>query len=200
MDKLLSILKQGIGFAPPPPLHPIHPPSHPPGHVPRPRHRGPAYRRRQERRQAVKTDAGQAEQEVVAEEANNNEKVIEEKESGDKAEQVLEFKCELCDFSSNWNNGLAVHMSKKHNVLEQLDGHAEVCDISDDEKDKYLSTKHYWKSGYLGSGYQTYLDACDLVDEMNFKTEEFEVERDKVLEARRAALGKDNYKYYPPWS
>ena len=32
------------------------------------------------------------------------------------------FDCELCDFVSNRKNGVAVHMNRKHQNIEQLDG------------------------------------------------------------------------------
>jgi len=53
------------------------------------------------------------------------------------------FKCEICDFSSVWLNGLNIHISRKHSTIEQLDGHNE--DNSDDEK--YSNTRHYWVRG-----------------------------------------------------
>ena len=38
-----------------------------------------------------------------------------------KGAEEASFECELCDFVSNRKNGLAVHMSRKHPNLEQLD-------------------------------------------------------------------------------
>ena len=41
------------------------------------------------------------------------------------AQQVSEFTCLLYDFTIKWQNGLAVHMAKKHSKIEQGDGHFE---------------------------------------------------------------------------
>ena len=111
---------------------------------------------------------------------------------------VTDFKCEICDFSSNWKNGLEIHMSRKHSFIEQLDGN---CSLSDEDKDddhKYLETLQYWKSGKLSSVYQTYLDANEIIDESNFEEDVKKMEKEKILEARKSAFGED-FKYYPPW-
>ena len=43
------------------------------------------------------------------------------------AEKVSEsFECPLCDFTSKWQNGLNVHMARKHSKLDQLDGASEI--------------------------------------------------------------------------
>ena len=43
-------------------------------------------------------------------------------ETETEAEQAIEdFSCHICDFKSIWGNGLAIHMTKKHAHLEQLD-------------------------------------------------------------------------------
>ena len=60
--------------------------------------------------------------------------------------------CEICDFNSNWKNGLEIHMTKKHSSVEQLDGNVTFDD--DDMDEEYKRTQHYWKSGWLGSVYQ----------------------------------------------
>ena len=90
-------------------------------------------------------------------------------------------------------------MAKIHSQLEQLDGHVE---IETDEKlcdEKYLNTKHYWAKGYLGGGYQTYIDALEVVDNIDFTEEEKNREKARILESRKDALG-ENYRYFPPWS
>ena len=33
-----------------------------------------------------------------------------------------EFRCEICDFTTNRRKGLHIHISKKHAKIEQLDG------------------------------------------------------------------------------
>jgi hypothetical protein len=65
----------------------------------------------------------------------------------------MDFSCFICDFESIWANGLKIHMAKKHENLEQVDGNEE---IEDDYI--YSETEHYWKTGKLGTIYQTYLD------------------------------------------
>ena len=54
--------------------------------------------------------------------------------SAEKAKE--EFSCDICDFTSNWANGLNIHMTRKHDKVEQLDGCVDV-----EEDDKYLSSK-----------------------------------------------------------
>ena len=66
------------------------------------------------------------------------------------------------------------------------------------KSEKYLETENYWKTGNLGTIFQTFLDA-NLIVEKSELTEEFKaIENEKILEARKRAFGKD-YKYYPPW-
>ena len=89
-------------------------------------------------------------------------------------------------------------MARKHDndVIEQLDGNNDFDENYTDEK--YYRTQHYWETGYLGSGYQNFLDANDILEEVIIEKKEREHEKDKVLYARKEALG-DNYKYFPPW-
>ena len=51
-----------------------------------------------------------------------------------------DFPCLICDFVSNWESGLLIHMSKKHSMMEQVYGNVTL--ISDDlvEDDKYADT------------------------------------------------------------
>ena len=61
------------------------------------------------------------------------------------ADKVVEgFPCDICDFTSSWKNGLAIHMSRKHSVIEQLDGNS---DHDADNDDQYSRTQLYWKTG-----------------------------------------------------
>ena len=114
------------------------------------------------------------------------------------ADQVLEeFQCGLCDFKSNWANGLSIHMTRKHPHIEQLDG----CDsIRDDlEDDDNCMISRYWKEGKLGSIFQTYLDVLDIIEKSELSEKSKDDERAKVLEARKDAFGKD-FELFPPWS
>ena len=54
-------------------------------------------------------------------------------------------------------------------------------------------------SGYLGTAYQTYLDAIKIIDNSDMNECEKEKENFKILEARRQAFG-PNFKNFPPWS
>ena len=51
------------------------------------------------------------------------------------------FHFKLCDFESNRESGLNIHMSRKHKTLEQIDGHIEFNDIDteyDDMDDNFF--------------------------------------------------------------
>ena len=100
----------------------------------------------------------------------------------------------MCDFASNWANGLSIHMTRKHGRIEQLDGCNDV-----EESDKYFSTRHYWKEGRISTVFQTYLDATDVIEESELSEEEENVEKTKLLEGRKLAFG-NSYEFFPPWS
>ena len=88
-------------------------------------HRGPAYHRRQVRRREAAAAAGNTTSEAEEAPRVSNEKVNNNTEVFDAAEKVVDmniedvsksekdehhesqkFECEICDFSSNWSNGL----------------------------------------------------------------------------------------------
>ena len=134
-------LKAGLGSLPPPP--------------PYVRHRPPAYYRRQDRRKVARAAAEQeatpAEQACVESDENNPNEVnsLQNDEEAneivrEKSQEVAEkaskqFECLICDFTSNWENGLKVHMARIHSKIDQIDGHS---DQPDDEK--YTGSRHYW--------------------------------------------------------
>ena len=101
------------------------------------RRRSPSYFRRQERRRAARATE---KVDVVAEKASeiaevqNNEESEEDlrstsaSEKNDKVAEQASFDCELCDFVSKRKSGLAVHMSRKHPNLEQLDGNSSLSE------------------------------------------------------------------------
>ena len=203
-------LRVQLGQVPGPPHHQVYP-SKPSHH----HSRGPAYQRRQERRQAARTaeehlsptarvsDKNSSDVLPAAEASNPNE--TEQDEVAEKSEEIsdansaeqakCEFLCNICDFKSNWANGLNIHMTRKHPHIEQLDG------ISDDldNEDIYFKTSQYWKEGKLTSIYQTYLDVLEIIEKSELTDESKDVERAKVLEARKNAFGKD-FEFFPPWS
>ena len=151
--------------------------------VPTLRRRSPSYSRRQERRKAARAACEQPpSSDVVAEEANKNSdkevNVTEEEKVADEAS--FEYPCEICDFKSNRESGLHIHMSRKHKTLEQIDGHSEYNDIDteyDDEIEDYL------KTGVLGSGGQLWEDLLFYLKRSKDKLE--------ALEARRFAIERE---------
>ena len=207
-------LKADIGYVPPP-----FPPPH--SHGPPPRvHRSPSYRRRQERRKAAlaasydatpadkaAVNNHEAEQapctptEVSVEVIEENEEVIEnseeeEEETVQSAEKLKEnFECPICDFTSKWENGLNVHLGRKHSKLDQLDGFSEV----DDEDQNYDDTIHYWKTGWLGTMYHSYLAANNVIDTSDLQEDLKRKEKEKILQARKTAFG-NSFSNFPPWS
>ena len=123
-----------------------------PRSLPARRRKSPSQIRRDQRRKelfiAKKTAAS----------VDTTEETIEDSAGKDAEKPDEYFYCELCDFKSNWNTGVTIHMTRKHHNLEQLDGIVE--DLEEDEK--YLSTQHYWKEGRIGTVYQTFLDVNDI--------------------------------------
>ena len=97
------------------------------------------------------------------------------------------FKCKTCDFTSVWKNGLLVHVARKHVPKHEYD-----------EDEKYENTENYWKEGTLGFEYQYYCDANEILDEIDIDSDVRDIEKDKILNARKAALG-NSYRNSPPW-
>ena len=104
----------------------------------------------------------------------------------------------MCDFESNWANGLNIHMVRKHANIEQLDGSVSLSDNLD-EHDRYLKTIMYQKEEKLGTVYQTFLDVIDVIETSDLKEEAKDVEKDKVLETRKKAFGNE-FQHFPPWN
>ena len=63
----------------------------------------------------------------------------------------------MCDFTSTWKGGFNIHIGRKHKLLplDRGDFSSELNELDD----CYEGSKHYWKSGYLGQGYQAFIDA-----------------------------------------
>ena len=186
-------LRANLGYLPPPNHHGYN--RGPPVNRP------PAYFRRQECHKAARVSA--EEESVQAEQAQDciqaddisSETDVCIPEKKEEAEEAIQrFECEICDFQSNWQNGLNVHMLRKHSKIDQLDGHTDVS--TDDEK--YAGSKLYWMKGWLGAAYQSYLDAYDTIENCDFSENEKNVEKVKLLDARKAALG-DSYLHFSPW-
>ena len=77
-------------------------------------------------------------------------------------------------------------MTKKHANIEQVDGNDTVLE---DEDDKYTETEHYWKTGRLGTIYQTFLDVNKIIDSSNLQGESKKLEKEKALDSRKFAFG-----------
>ena len=72
-------------------------------------------------------------------------------------------------FYSNFENGLKVHLARKHSKVEQLDGHHDEVDEDDDF---YAGSKHFWKNGWLGGAFQSFCDANQVVDTCDISEED----------------------------
>ena len=133
---------------------------------------------------------------AVKAQQNQNE-VDETQKVAEKAK--VSFKCEICDFESTWENGLKIHMSRKHSKIEQVDGCQDI-DFEDLEKKdtRYDETDHYWRSGRIGIAYHAFLDAISVIEESDLPIDLKEKEKDKILEARKSVFG-DKFCDFPPW-
>ena len=67
----------------------------------------------------------------------------------------------------------------------------------DDDK-KYSGTDHYWRTGRLGTVFQCFLDANEIIENSNLETDMKNEEKGKILEARKIAFGK-YFRKFPPW-
>ena len=75
---------------------------------------------------------------LIEEEVVDEVVILENSISVEENDEVKVFRCELCDFKSNWSNGLSIHMARKHSNVEQLDGNNTFNEESD-EVFKYLA-------------------------------------------------------------
>ena len=121
------------------------------------RRRCPSYYRRQERRRAARAEAEEAgsaaenkenddtsitiESEELSEASEDNSESVEGAIADKEAEEVSitkvsdEFRCEICDFTTNRRKELHIHISKKHAKIEQLDGNTTLCSESESDDD-----------------------------------------------------------------
>ena len=81
--------------------------------------------------------------------------------------------------------------------MQQLDGNESLSEEPLDEE--YYRTRHYWEKGRLGTAYQAYIDANELIEKSDLNKDAKEKEKAKILEDRKTAFG-IHYKYNPPWS
>ena len=176
----------------------------------------PARQRRRARRAAARnasTEETKKKTETVEESDLNNE-IAEQvtakaTETSDKLAETArdliaekakpDFPCVICDFVSNWEGGLHIHISRKHSTIEQVDGNNSLVGDDPEEDLKYDISSHYWKTGKLGTGYQAFLDANEIINASSLDEESKSDEKDKVLEARKCAFG-ERFIHMPPWN
>ena len=109
------------------------------------RHRSPSYFRRQERRRAARQSTNYEESDKVgaakvatnSTEENAVKVTTTEKNAAEAPKVDNDFSCEICDFQSNRRTGLQVHMSRKHALIEQIDGNTTLL-VDDDKADEEL--------------------------------------------------------------
>ena len=46
---------------------------------------------------------------------------------------------------------------------------AGICVVDEEDDDKYSTTEHYWKTGHLGTIYQTFIDVNKIIDSSNLQ-------------------------------
>ena len=112
--------------------------------------------------------------------------------------ETVEFKCKLCEFKSHRNNGLTVHVGRKHQNIDQLDGNTSLDILNYENDNLYENTKDYWINGYIGRTYQTFIDAIQMVEESTLDEAEKKIEKEEILNARKEAFG-DDFRFYAPW-
>ena len=49
--------------------------------------------------------------------------------------------------------------------------------------DKYERTSHYWKKGYLVRGYQSFIDAAEIIEESELSEDAKDDEKQKILDS-----------------
>ena len=106
---------------------------------------------------------------------------------------VSVHECEFCDFRSAWEFGLTVHYSMKHKNIPQIDGNlsflTKEVDLEDNLEDElYKNTEHYWKTGYIGTVYQSYLDVMKIIDNSSLNEKEKIAQKEAILAARKDAF------------
>ena len=118
--------------------------------------------------------------EKVATKARSSNVVIQAAQEG--------FQCQSCEFRSKWDTGFKVHMQCLHGDKAQ-------ADITE----KYESTANYWKSGFLGTVYQRFLDVNDVINGMDFTVQEKAEAKNAILEAGKPAFNCKNWIDFPSW-
>ena len=87
-------------------------------------------------------------------------------------------------------------MTKKHAHLEQLDGGTSISEDYEEKENKYSATIRYWEEGKLGTVFQSYLDAIDCIEKRDFSEDVTNIEKTKVLEARKLPF-RSEFEFHP---
>ena len=90
-------------------------------------------------------------------------------------------------------------MTKKHANIEQVDENESLMDDDLEEDTKYPETSHYWRTGRLGTVYQAFIDANNIIENSNLPEDVKKCETKKILDARTDAFG-PNFSHVPPWN
>ena len=122
----------------------------------------PSKMRRRARRAAARVSTAESVVETktenidteVEEAPSNQESEVEEALSNQETnteivvvDNVAEYACDQCDFSSRWINGLKIHVSVKHEIsLGPLD-----VPKTDEDREVHELAQSYWKSGILAN-------------------------------------------------
>ena len=69
-------------------------------------------------------------------------------------------------------------MTRKHGNIKQLDG---IDDTYEETDEKYCESEHYWKTGQLGSIYQTFLDVNFIIESSNMSEEDKKAEKERLI-------------------
>ena len=106
-----------------------------------------------------------------------NHKIIEHEAPGEI------FNCDICDFLTSRKNGIQIHISIKHQHIEQLDGND-----SSSEADNSNYSVAYWEEDNMGTSYQRYLDVIENIETSNISEDEKIVENERATNAREEAF------------
>ena len=79
-------------------------------------------------------------------------------------------------------------MTRKHNTIEQIDGNSTFDGEETQDDKQYSGTQYYWKTGRLGTVFQSFLDANEIIENSNLETETKIQDKEKILKARKSAF------------
>jgi hypothetical protein len=132
----------------------------------------------------------EAEEAVLS--STDPESTLDNKPEQCEAPKVNTPKCDVCDYKCETNVRLKIHMSRKYNDIQQLDG-----DIFYSKRE----TDYYWEKKYFSSlkVFLIYKEVLMDIKESYLNEDEKAVEYEKATNARKEALG-HNFSLFPPWN